>query len=98
MSSYKNYVTLITTTYGITNSSAGSTKLRSAPLDFLRTGLYDYLDGDLRNQNLGGTWWSDTGNSDIYGRYISTSPSGVIPQNNYYRGAGFAIRCVTREG
>ncbi len=86
----------LTTTYNITNSYTGSTKLRQSPLDFVYTGYYSYLNGSLANVGSLGRYWSRTAlsGSDAYHLYFSSSV--VRPQYNYNRGNGFALRCVGR--
>ena len=92
-----NYVNLITTTYGITNSSAGSTKLRSSPLDFAYTGYYS-TSGSLSNETTYGYFWSRTvnGSSDAYLLYFRSS--NVNPQSTSFRGNGFPLRCTAKQG
>lgn len=67
-------------------------------LDFLRTGYYDRSDGDMHGRITNGYWWSFVASSDMNGHYLATYPTGVVPQDDNYRGYGFAVRCVVREG
>ena len=90
-----NFVTLITTTYGITNSSAGSTRLRSAPLDFAYTGYYN-TSGSLYYETTYGEYWSRTGyiSSNAYYLYFG---SGIVdPQVYGTRGFGRSLRCTAK--
>jgi len=68
------------------------------PLNFLRTGYYNRSDGNVNVRVTRGFWWSTTAGSNAYGLNLATNPTVVDPQNNYYRGYGFAVRCVVREG
>ncbi len=64
----------------------------------LRTGYYLRSNGIIDVRVTGGDWWSTTAGSDVNGHYLHTSPAGVDPLTNNYRGFGFAVRCVVREG
>lgn len=67
-------------------------------LSFLRTGGYYRSGGNVNYRTTGGYWWSATSGSAAIGRYLFTYPTFVDPQYGSYRGYGFAIRCVVREG
>ena len=90
-----NFVTLITTTYGITSSSAGSTKLRSSPLDFAYTGYYN-TSGSLNNETTNGNFWSRTVNDSSNAYNLNFNSSNVNPQNNGNRGTGRSLRCTAK--
>ncbi len=86
----------LTTTYNITHDSAGSTKLRQSPLDFVYTGWYDCDNGLMDFVGGYGRYWSRTVSysSDAYdlvfhGSYVST-------QSHSRRGYGHALRCVAK--
>ena len=66
--------------------------------NFLRTGYYYRSYGGVNERVANGFWWSTTAGSATDGHYLSTSPTHVSPQHNGYRGYGFAVRCVVREG
>jgi len=68
------------------------------PLNFLRTGYYDRFGGYTDDLTSDGNWWSIASGSATYGHYLNTYQINVKPQHNYYRGYGFAVRCVVREG
>ena len=91
-----NFVALITTTYGITNSSAGSTKLRSSPLGFAYTGYYRYSSGSLNSATTDGYFWSRTAYSSAsaYGLYFLSGT--VNPQDSGLRGNGRPLRCTAK--
>ena len=91
-----NFVNLITTTYGITSSSAGSTKLRSSPLDFAYTGYYNYTSGSLSSETTVGYFWSRTAYSSASAHYLSFNSSLVVPQGNSSRGLGLPLRCTAK--
>ena len=66
--------------------------------NFLRTGYYVRSYGSIYERVTNGFWWSTTAGSATYGHYLDTYPTYVTPQGSYYRGNGFAVRCVVREG
>ena len=70
----------------------------AAIFNFLRTGYYYRSGGYIYVRVTYGYWWSTTAGSATYGHYLSTAPTTVLPQDNDYRGYGFAVRCVVREG
>ena len=90
-----NFVTLITTTYGITNSSAGSTRLRSAPLDFAYTGYYN-TSGSLYGETTYGDFWSRTVYDSSVAYYLYFRSSSVSPQDLGVRGNGRSLRCTAK--
>ncbi len=83
---------------GAENQIKLSSKKDCFSLNFLRTGYYDRSDGYIGNRTAYGYWWSDASNSATGGHTLATYPTAVYPQNYHYRGYGFAIRCVVREG
>ncbi len=86
---------LLTTTYSVESSAAGSVKMRSTPLSFILSGYYN--SGSLVREGSFGFYWSSsayTSSSSAYDMYFNTSY--VYPQdynNKYY---GFSVRCVAR--
>ena len=64
------------------------------PLQSLRTGYYRRSFGYLNGRTTEGAWWSGTAGSATHGCYLRTWPSHVDTQANYFRGLGFALRCV----
>ncbi len=87
-------------TYEMTSPNGASlpnfNRLNEWPLQFLRTGYYDRSYGDLARRTTHGHWWSDTAGSATYGRGLNTGTGYVYAQSNYWRGYGFALRCVAR--
>ena len=86
----------LTTTYNITNNSTGSTKLRQSPLGFVYTGNYSYGNGSLGEEGSGGYYWSRTAYSGTHAYFLYIGSSRVGPKDNYFRGHGYALRCVGR--
>ena len=91
-----NFVNLITTTYGIGSNTAGSTKLRSSPLNFAYTGYYNYTSGKLSDETTYGYFWSRTvyDSSSAYRLYFDSSH--VSPQYYGFRGDGRSLRCTVK--
>jgi uncharacterized protein (TIGR02145 family) len=91
----KSYYNLITTTYGLASSSAGSLALRANPLYFNLSGDYEYDSGAMGSQGSSGFYWSSTAYSsatDAYNLYFGTSR--IRPQFGHSKGFGFSVRCV----
>jgi len=65
---------------------------------FLRTGYYGRSNGYIYTRVTDSFWWLANSGSAMYGHRLYVSPTNVIPQYNNYRGFGFAVRCVVREG
>ena len=92
----ENYVSLITTAYSIADSSTGSTKLRTTPLNFSYTGVYNYRDGVLDNKNNSGSYWSRTAESATDAYRLSFNRDNVFSQFTGPRVYGFALRCLAK--
>ena len=95
--SHKKFVAIL----GLPGRDSQFNKIRGRARDgfnFLRTGIYDRSSGYIVGRVTNGFWWSTTAGSATDGHYLSMSPTHVNPQNNNYRGHGFAVRCVVREG
>ena len=86
------------TLYDVQNSTEGYNKINNWPLNFLRTGFYRRSEGLLFSRLSDAYWWSNTSPSMIYGYSLGTFTTSVNASASANRGAGFAIRCVTREG
>ena len=54
-------------------------------------------DGYTHARLVHGYWWSNTSITDITTYFIDTHPTYAFSHDGS-RGAGFAIRCVVREG
>ncbi|MBQ3309771.1 hypothetical protein IJG78_03810, partial [Candidatus Saccharibacteria bacterium] len=86
---------LIITAYSIGNSSAGSTKLQSAPLSFYYTGYY--ISGGPQGLGTGGFYWSANSSSDSSTAIgMSFNATAVTVSADYLppKYDGFAVRCV----
>ena len=75
-------------------STLNYNRINEWPLQFLRTGYYRRSFGYLNGRTTEGAWWSGTVGSATHGCYLRTWPSHVDTQANYFRGLGFALRCV----
>ncbi len=67
-------------------------------INFFRTGSYSRSGGFMYERATFGHWWSIAAGSATGGYYLDTYPIYVTPQNNSYRGKGYAVRCVVWEG
>ncbi len=85
----------LTTAYNISNDEAGSTKLRSAPLNFIYGG---YVSSSPSDAGSGGCYWSSTATSSTIAYSLYFLSSIVEPSNSYnvYRFYGFSVRCVAK--
>ncbi len=84
----------------MTNPNGASTpnynRINAWPLQFLRSGYYRRSYGYLVGRTTHGYWWSGTAGSATNGRHLHTWTGNVYAQYNYFRGDGFALRCVAR--
>ena len=94
--SSNDYVSLITNTYSIGNNEAGSSKIQSAPLEFNFTGAYVSSKGILGDSTTRGLFWSNTTLSDTVAYGLNIGSSNVVPQSNFNRGYGNALRCTAK--
>ena len=67
-------------------------------LNFLRTGGYYRSNGGIIERDTAGYWWSPIVGSAEYSHFLVTYLTYVNPLDSHYRGHGFAVRCVVREG
>ena len=65
-------------------------------LNFMRTGDYSCLTGNIFARITNNYLWSSTSHSDTYGMRLGASQTNATPQANDFRGFGFAIRCTIR--
>ena len=86
--SYTNF----TSAAGIANSSAGSTKIRSAPYNFPYAGYVNY--SSHSSVSTWGYYWLRTASSSTYAYYLYFNSSYVGPADGNSRYLGFSIRCV----
>ena len=66
----------------------------SSPLSFLRSGDFDYASAGQGNRSAAGLYWSLRSANTTYSNYLLFGDTGLVPQYNFYRGYGFAVRCV----
>ncbi len=90
----KSFLNLITTTYGLANSSEGSLALRANPLNFNLSGGYDYSRAAMSGQGLYGYYWSSSAYAakSAYSMHFRTS--SVLQQVGSIKGYGYSVRCV----
>ena len=95
----KSYVNLISTTYNVSSSTDGSSRLRTDPLNFILGGFYDVSYNSMRAQ--GGKdgydmYWSSTSTSSWadYAHILFYSKATVSPNNYNSKMSGFSVRCV----
>ncbi len=87
--------------YGLPSANTTDTiptkvnQLANFPLNFLRTGSYNY-DGNLRYQKADGNWWGGTRFSAELSKGIYTSLNHILVNNGNDAGLGLALRCVAR--
>ena len=72
------------------------TALLLAPLSLVRGGYYFYYNGNLNHQSSYGYYWSRRLATATPGNYLDFYSGYVYPQYSYYRGIGFALRCLAR--
>ena len=90
-----SFYRLITTIYGVTNNSTGSTKVQSAPLSFYYAG--NYISGRPGDTTTYGFYWSASPYTDdsSYAYHFNFGDTVVFPQNHAYaKPGGFSVRCV----
>ena len=78
------------------NVAPKANQLANFPLNFLRTGYYNYSDGKVYSRTTDGRWWFATRGSATHAITLYTDTTYVYPQYSNYRGHGFAVRCVAR--
>ena len=91
----KSYANL-TNAYSIGSNEAGSIALKSAPLYFVRSGIYYYNGGDIGDLGSRGFYWSSTASTATYAYHLYFYSISVYPQYYNNRGSGFSLRCVAR--
>lgn len=66
--------------------------------NFLRTGYYFRSNGAIYDRISRGYNWSDTSSTSANSYTLGTGLDYSTPTSKYYRGYGFTVRCVVREG
>ena len=96
----KSFVNLLFTTYGLQdNDAASAIKILAAPLNFVRSGYYNYpqVQARVRTRGSNGYWWSNTATNALNVRNLGTSEKPFLsPQSDDHRGDGLSVRCVAR--
>ena len=86
----------LTDAYSISNNTAGSTALVSAPLYFVRSGYV--FSGSLRRAGGYGFYWSSTAySSTSYAYGLRFGSDDVYPSVNYSRYYGLSVRCLASQ-
>ncbi|MBQ3309938.1 hypothetical protein IJG73_00650 [Candidatus Saccharibacteria bacterium] len=63
----------------------------------LRSGNYNWSNGQVYNKGANGNWWSTAANSTATNaQNLNTNSTRVIPQNANNKGNGLTVRCVAR--
>ena len=63
---------------------------------FVRGGYYSYSNGNLYYRGSYGYYWESRVYNATYAYSLLFYSTGLVPQNNYYKGYGFSARCVAR--
>ncbi len=84
----------LTTAYNIGNNADGSTKLQSAPLNFVYGG--NVVNSSLNNAGFFGRYWSSTAGSSANAYLLLFDSSYVSPSDAYNRYRGSSVRYVAR--
>jgi uncharacterized protein (TIGR02145 family) len=82
--------------YGATDNNAGSTIMRSEPLNFVYSGLTWYNVTTPANQGTYGYWWASTAynENNSFRLYISDNYANANGSSN--RNSGIPVRCVAQ--
>ena len=80
----------------VQNSTEGYNKINNWPLNFLRTGYYERVNGHINRRTVNGCWWSDISMGTARSAFLDTANTSIMSTANYYRGRGYAVRCVPR--
>ena len=100
----KSYYNLIIRVYGGNNrpyanrldGTLADSILLAQPLSFLRSGSYYWQAASRNSRGSYGYYWESRINSVMVAYNLYFSSSTLYPQNNYSRGYGFSVRCVSR--
>ncbi|MBQ3310122.1 hypothetical protein IJG73_01625, partial [Candidatus Saccharibacteria bacterium] len=92
----KSFINLVFTTYGLADSITDVGKPLIAPLNFVRSGDYDWNLGHIAAKGHTGYWWSNTAYTALYAYAFTAGQRLVTPQYGHTKGYGFSIRCVAR--
>ena len=81
----------------ITQTSANANTIVQAPLLFVQGGLVTPGDS-LPTAGNGGGYWSSACRNNSYAYLLAFDSGPFSPSINYYRYAGFSLRCVALGG
>ena len=70
--------------------------IQLASLNLIRSGLYNYSNGNISSPTLIGYYWSSRLYSLANSYYLILASSNLYPWNSYDRSYGFALRCLAR--
>ena len=73
-----------------TNKETG---VQLSPFGFLRSGLYDYVNGNPNYRGDRGFYWSSLSNGGKNAYSLSFRSSFLSYRGNDFRGLGFTVRC-----
>ena len=92
----KSYKNLIIDVYGRENANPNrDTGILYLPLSFLRSGNYNYSNGNKDNRGSDGYYWESRIASATYSNYLYFNSARLGPQNGTSRGHGFSVRCLS---
>src|SRR5574344_438170 len=77
------------------SSTSPSVIVENAPLNFVRTGAYNWSDGYIYYAGERGHYWSNSPFNTISAYYFDLYSSLFYPYNFYNKGDGFSVRCIT---
>ena len=70
--------------------------IQFSPLDFIRSGLYNYSSGGINGRSGSGYYWQLRVYSETNARSLGFASTGLNPQDGNYKGYGFTVRCLAR--
>ena len=71
--------------------------LHAFPLSYVRSGNYGWASGGLYYRGSYGYYWSAATYNTSSSRYLGFLASDLSPRNGYFKGDGFAVRCVAAQ-
>ena len=80
------------------NLTRADSGILSEPSAFPRNGLYGWDSTGLNLRSSNGRYWSSLTNSTMYSHGQLFYSTGFYSRNGYYRGYGFAVRCIKKVG
>src|SRR5574344_248278 len=77
-----------------TPSTSPSVIVENAPLNFVRSGYYDWSSGQLYDRGAGGRYWSTATFSSTSACNFYFRSDDLRPQDGDYKNHGFSVRCA----